>query len=231
MSPAAGRRGLLMGRTALFMLLGLLIAAGGASAATRAGTDKTLTYRWVDEHGVVHYGDSVPAQYAQKEQAVLNSQGVEVKRLDAQKTPDELAADNRRQQEQLRQKQHDSFLMTTYTSVKDIEALRDLRLDQLRGQRVAAEQYVENLHARLYALQVRAMNFRPYNDKPQARRMPDDLAEDLVRTLNEFQTQKGVLVAKGEEETHLRAQFQTDIERYQMLRSPPPQANNLSATP
>lgn len=204
-------------------VFGLLIALLGpcfvVHGATRSSTDKSVAYRWVDEQGVVHYGDRVPPQYAQKEQTVLNSQGVEVKRLDAQKTPEQMAAESRRQQEIIRQKQHDSFLLTTYTSVKDIEALRDLRLDQLRGQRLAAEQYVENLHSRLSSLQTRAMNFKPYNPKPQARRMPDDLAEDLVRTLNEFHTQSGVLVAKGEEETNLRAQFQTDIERYRELRA------------
>jgi Domain of unknown function (DUF4124) len=201
---------------------GLLVALTGVASGappSSSNTGKTVTYRWVDEQGVVHYGDSVPPQYAQKEQTVLNSRGVEVKRLEAQKTPEQQAADNLRRQEALRQKQHDSFLLTTYTSVKDIEALRDQRLDQLRGQRVAAEQYVENLHSRLSSLQTRAMNFKPYNDKPQAHRMPDDLAEDLVRTLNEFHAQSGVLVAKGEEETNLKAQFQADIERYRELRT------------
>jgi hypothetical protein len=47
--------------------------------------------------------------------------------------------------------------------------------------------------------------------------MPDDLAEDVVRTLNELRTQSGVLVAKGEEISALRAKFQTDIERYREL--------------
>ena len=51
-------------------------------------------------------------------------------------------------QEQLRrQKQHDSFLLATYTSVKDIEQLRDERLLQVHGQRVAAEQYVASVWA------------------------------------------------------------------------------------
>lgn len=197
------------------VVLGMTAVAHGA---TRSSTDKVTTYRWVDEQGIVHYGDQVPPQYAQKEQSVLNGQGVEVKRLGAQRSPEQMAADSHRQQEILRQKQHDSFLMSTYTSVKDIEALRDQRLDQMRGQRLAAEQYVENLHSRLSALQSRALNFKPYSSRPQARRMPDDLAEDLVRTLNEFHTQTTVLVAKGQEETTLKAQFQADIERYAALR-------------
>ena len=120
--------------------------------------------------------------------------------------------------EAVRQRQHDSFLITTYTSVKDIETLRDQRLDQLQGQRVAAEQYVDNLQSRLVALQARARHFRPYNARPEARRMPDDLAEDLVRTLNELRTQNAALMAKNEEVSAMRAQFQTDIERYRELR-------------
>jgi hypothetical protein len=188
-------------------------------AANAAGKD-VVTYRWTDEQGVVHYGDRIPPQYAQKERAILNSRGVEVRKLDAQKPPEQIAAEERTQQDVLKQRQHDAFLMNTYTSVKDIEALRDLRLDQMHGQRVAAEQYVDNLHSRLSALQARAKLFKPYSSHPGAHRMPDDVAEDLVRTLNELRTQSNALNTKNEEETALKAQFQVDIERYRELRAP-----------
>lgn len=203
----------------LLALAGLAPAVAGAANTGKVSTGKGgVAYRWVDEHGVVHYGDSIPPQYVEKERAVLNSQGVEISRTEAQRTPEQLAADARTQQEMIKRKQHDSFLVTTYTSVKDIEALRDVRLDQLRGQRVAAEQYVDNLHSRLSALQTRTRLFKPYSSRPEAHRVPDDLAEDLVRTLNEMRTQSAVLAAKSEEESALRAQFQADIERYRELR-------------
>jgi hypothetical protein len=143
---------------------------------------------------------------------------VEVGHTEAQKSADQVAEEQRRQEAVLRQKQHDAFLLTTYTSVKDIEALRDERLDQISGQRRAAEAYVESLHTRLNNLQTRARNFAPYSDKPDARRMPDDLAEDLVRTMNEMKSQKNGLAAKDKEETTLRADFQADIERFRELR-------------
>jgi Domain of unknown function (DUF4124) len=207
------------------VMLGMLVAFSGwvpvaASAAANSGGKNTVTYRWTDEQGIVHYGDSIPPQYAQKERSVLNSRGVEVSKLDAQKSPEQLAMEGHAQQDVAREKQHDAFLMNTYTSVKDIEALRDLRLEQLHGQRVAAEQYVDNLHSRLSALQVRAKLFKPYSPRPDAHRMPDDVAEDLVRTLNELRTQSNALNTKMEAETALKAQFQTDIERYRELRSP-----------
>lgn len=195
--------------------LPLLCAACGLAHAAGQGE---FTYRWVDENGVVHYGDRVPPQYAKQESTILNKQGVEVGRRERQRTPEEIAEAQRAEQALQRQKQHDAFLLTTYTSVKDIEALRDERLEQIAGQRRAAEQYVENLHTRLAALQTRARNFKPYSERPDARRMPDDLAEDLVRTLNELKTQKKALAAKDEEEATLRAQFQTDIDRYRELK-------------
>jgi hypothetical protein len=205
--------------------LGMLLAFAGlapvaANAAPRNNADKGgVVYRWIDEQGVVHYGDRIPPQYAQKERTVLNSQGVEVRKLDAQKSPEQAAAEARTQLSVSRQRQHDAFLINNYTSVKDIEVLRDVRLDQLRGQKSSAEQYVENLHSRLSALQTRAKLFKPYSPRPEARRMPDGLAEELVHTLNELRTQSNVVTTKSEEEAALKAQFQADIERYRELHT------------
>lgn len=201
----------------LTAFVGLLpVVAGAAGNTTGKGA---VTYKWTDEQGVVHYGDTVPPQYAQQERSVLNSRGVEVRKLDAQKTPEQIAAEERTEQDALRQKQHDAFLLNTYTSVKDIEALRDLRLDQMSGQKVAAEQYVDSLHSRLSALQTRAKFFKPYSTRPDAHRMPDDVAEDLVHTLNELRTQSNALSQKNEEEVTLKAQFQADAERYRELHA------------
>ncbi len=82
--------------------------------------------------------------------------------------------------------------------MKDIESLRDERLAQISGQRRAAEAYIEDAaFGRLSALQSRALNFKPYNEGQSARRMPDDLAEDLMRTLNEMRSQRMALNGEG----------------------------------
>ena len=194
------------------------VAAGGLHAQTQPTHGKT-TYRWVDEQGVVHYGDQIPPQYAGKDREVLNGQGVPVGHLAGQKSPDQLAVEARDHAALMRQKQHDAFLVTTYTSVKDIESLRDARLEQLRTQGAAAQQYIESLRARLGTLQARALACRPYNSRADARRMPDDVAENLVRTLDEMRTQSTALANHGEEEAKLRAQFEADIVRYKELHT------------
>ncbi|HTT03020.1 MAG TPA: DUF4124 domain-containing protein [Steroidobacteraceae bacterium] len=197
-----------------------LACASLAHAAANASSGKApVTYRWVDENGVVHYGDRIPPQYAQKESEMLNNQGVEVGHRAAPKTSSQLDAEEHAEQLLLQQKQRDSFLLTTYTSVKDIEQLRDERLEQIKAQRVAAQQYVASLHERLLTLQARVLSFRPYSSDVTAGRMPDDLAEDMVHTLNEIRTQHHELAAKDKEQSEMRAQFQADIERYRELRA------------
>jgi hypothetical protein len=201
------------------VLLACASAANAAAPASSTVSKKGIAYRWVDENGVVHYGDHVPPEYADKDRSLLNGQGVEVAHIEGERTPEQLKAEQAARAAENAQKQHDHFLMTTYTSVKDIEALRDERLDQMKGQRVAAEQYVDSLRVRLAALQSRALGYAPYSSTPGARRMPDDLAENLVRTVSELRSQNASFAAKNAEEEQLRAQFQADIERYRELHT------------
>jgi hypothetical protein len=217
---------MLLRRLTLVPVAALLLASAAQAAPSSSHSNSSskskqggIAYKWTDEQGVVHYGDYVDPQYSQKDRAVLNNQGVEVSHIDAAKSAEALAAEARARAVALKQRQHDSFLISTYTSVKDIEALRDVRLDQLKGQRAAAEQYVDSLRMRLGALQTRAVTFTPYNDHADARRMPDDLAENLVQTVNEVRLQTAALTAKGEEEKTLRAQFDADIQRYTELHT------------
>jgi hypothetical protein len=204
--------------------LALLLALGCIpTLALAQSTDKSgVVYRWVDEHGVVHYGDSIPPKYAKSSRELLNDQGVEIGHVDAEKTPAQLAAEARARRKLQAQKQHDYFLLSTYASVKDIESLRDERLSQLQAQQTAAQQYVQSLQSRLASLQSRAQRFRPYNTSPDAPRMPDELAQELVLTLNEVRLQQQAVQARDEQEAQVKAQFQSDIDRFEQLKQAPP---------
>jgi hypothetical protein len=210
----------------IIRVLGSVAAATAimlAAPAMAADSASHPNYSWVDKNGERHYGDAVPPEYAQQERRVLNNQGVEIQRVDAEKNAQQLAEERKKAQAIEDRAQHDRFLLTTYTSTKDIERLRDERLDQIDGQIKATIAYIESLDARLKTLQQRALNYKPYNTKPDARRMPDDLAEQLVRASNEVRTQHRSMDRHKQEQITVRAQFEADIARYRELTAQPSQ--------
>jgi hypothetical protein len=213
-------RSLSLGAAALVSCLPFSMEAAAASPAGGSGSTAPV-YKWVDANGTVHYGDSVPAEYAQTERSVLNDQGVEVGHVAGQKSAEEQAAAAQAAEAARRRAQHDQFLLSTYVSTKDIERLRDERLEQTDGQIKASSAYVDTLSARLAVLQDRAGHFKPYSSDPNAQRMPDDLAEELVRTLNEARSQRQALEIKRREQADMRAQFEADIQRYRELTAAP----------
>ncbi len=209
-----------MRKATLFLaaVLSSALVAPVVQAQARPSSGKE-TYKWTDENGVVHYGDHVPAEYSQREQRLLNSQGLEVGKKLAEMNPKEAAEYAKKQQEEARRKQHDRFLISIYPSVKEIENVRDVRLDQINGQIIAAEAYISSLTTRVDGLKNRALIFAPYNTKPGARRMPDDLAEEMVRAMSELRTQNSALSTKKIEHQNVVASFDADIKRFKELRT------------
>ena len=51
------------------------------------------TYSWTDENGVRHYGDRIPAKYAEAHKRVLNEQGIVVDHVEGRKSEEQLAAE------------------------------------------------------------------------------------------------------------------------------------------
>lgn len=205
-------------RSLLLALCGALSCAGIAQAGGPSqSTASILVYKWTDDRGIVHYGDSVPEEYAQRDRSVLNGQGIELSHTPGQRSAAQLSADAQAAQQAEQRAQHDRFLLATYASAGEIEQLRDERLDQIAGQIKASSSYIDSLGTRLAALQERAMHFEPYSSAPDARRMPDELAEELVHTVNESRSQRSALEAKRQEEADMRAQFDADLQRYREL--------------
>ena len=60
--------------------------------------------------------------------------------------------------------------------------------------------------------------FAPYNTRPGARRMPDDLAEEMVRAMSELRTQNLALASRRSEMETVTQQFDEDIKRFKELR-------------
>jgi len=84
---------------------------------------------------------------------------------------------------------------------------------------LAAWHWPGNLRQLHNALQTACALFKPYSSDAAARRMPDDLAADLVRTVSELRVQSNVLTTKQREHADVAQQFQADIERFAELQA------------
>jgi hypothetical protein len=193
----------------------MLLASPGFAAGASNG--RTL-YKWVDEQGVTHYGDHIPPEYAAQERHVMNSQGIEINRVEAQKTPEALAAEEQKKIDAEQSKNRDRNLLNTYASVQEIERLRDQRVTLLTDQIKVTSQFLEVLNGKLKKLRVSSMRFKPYSNDANASAMPDQIAEDLVRVGNDIRTQEQNLREKRSEETIMSKQFDSDIERFKELK-------------
>jgi Domain of unknown function (DUF4124) len=197
---------------ALTLLVPFGFAAGGG-----ASNGRTL-YKWVDEQGVTHYGDRIPPEYAGQEQHVINSQGIEIGRLEAQKTPEQLAIEDQKKVDAEQSQNRDRNLLNTYASVQEIERLRDQRVTLVMDQIKVTSQFLEVLNGKLKKLRIGSMHFKPYNADPGAQVMPDQMAEDLVHVGADIRTQEENLREKRSEETAMRKQFGSDIDRFKELK-------------
>ena len=194
-----------------------VLAASTLTAGAAAPGDRKL-YKWVDDQGVTHYGDHIPPEYATKEQHVINSQGVETGRIEAQKSPDQMAAEEQKRLDAEQRAARDKNLLNTYSSVAEIERLRDQRLALLTDQIKVTGAFLEVLNGRLKRLRATASHFKPYNTDPGAAPMSDQLAEDLVRVDNDIHTQQENFREKRSEEATMRKQFESDIARFKELK-------------
>lgn len=210
--------------TTLILCAGLLLAGAPAQAASNKPANKAsssskagTTYKWVDANGVTHYGDSIPPEYAQGSRTELNNQGVEVRNFPARLTPEEAVAAEKAAAEESRRRQHDTFLLNTYVSTRDIEQLRDERIALVDAQLGIARSSIESADARLDAIGKRMAGFRPYSQSASARRLPDPLAEEAVRALQDRRSLHETIAAREQEKLELRTKFDADITRYREL--------------
>ncbi len=170
----------------LFPVLLLALLAGAAAAQS---DKQKKTYRWVDKNGQVHYGDSVPAEYAEQDRDVLNRQGVPIGREEGTITPEEAAvkaAEEKAARDEQKRKLRDRVLLQTYQSVKELEVLRDNRLELVDAQLTIQEQSLSNLRAQRAQIERQAARYAPINTAADAAALPDELAADIERSASDI---------------------------------------------
>jgi hypothetical protein len=190
-------------------------------AQAALGAQDQKLYRWVDKDGNVHYGDSIPAEYAEVDKQVVNEHGVTVRIMRGKKSDEELAAEKRaeelRNERELRRRQ-DQALLATYLSIDEIVMHRDRRVELFQAQARVTELYLRNLQRRLASLEEEASRFMPYSDDPNAPMIDPALAADIATTTETIARHEQNLERFHKDEQNIVARFDGDIDRFKSLK-------------
>jgi hypothetical protein len=210
----------------LFGLGSLLVLADavGAAQPSRAAPPKKgaasqpagRIYKWVDEQGVTHYGQSIPPEYRDQGGAEMSKGGMTVRRIDPASTPEQRKAAEdkarREKDEQKRvfeQRRRDTALLNTYTSPREIDEARDrnlaLPLQAIRG----LEPRVKRSEERLETLEQRADGFEQVG-KP----VPDHLKDDIAEQKLELEGLHADIERHKSQIKAIQTRFEQDKQRY-----------------
>lgn len=201
-------------------------------ATSAAAGDSKKTYKWEDEDGNVYYGDSIPAEYAERPKQVLNEHAVTIDELEGKKTAEQLEAErieNERRVAKELQKRQDQALLATYLSVDEIVLHRDRRVELFQAQSRVTELYLRNLQRRLDNLRNEASRYKPYSEDENAPMIDDNLAADLRRTRETIERHERNLEKYKLDEQQIIERFDGDIERFKLLKGIP--TASASASP
>ncbi len=193
----------------------LIFLVSGATA------DTERVYRWVDDEGVVHFDDSIPAEYAELPKQILNDHGITVDNVQGKRTPEQIEADRAAKELDLQkelQRRADLALLATYLSEEEIVMHRDRRVELFQAQARVTELYLRNLDTRLNILLIEAAKYKPYSKDENAPQVEPGLADELMETKGTIERhQKNLLKYQTNEQTII-ARFDGDISRFRTLK-------------
>ena len=183
--------------------------------------DEQKVYRWVDKDGNVYYGDSIPAEFAERPKEVLNEHGVTVANLEGKKTAEQLEQERKEDEVRIAQElqvRADRALLATYLSVDEIEMHRDRRVELFQAQSRVTELYLRNLETRLQKLRSDASHYQPYSTDSNAPMIDEALAEQLRKTKDTIARHQRNLMKYENDEKQIVERFDGDIARFKILK-------------
>ncbi len=164
--------------------------------------------KWKDEKGVTHYGDSIPPQYANRENFLMNKQGITV-----QQNKPNAPQDKDAELAKIERDKKDRALLGTFTNADEIDLTRDRNLEpellvlkNLQQDRAVAQAKVDKTNAKAAPFE-KTKKPVPANISSELKANKDALAKIDLR-INE--RQKSI--------DSIRNRFAEDKKRYLTLR-------------
>lgn len=182
------------GWLALALSIGLSVSLAGEALAAGG-----KIYRWVDENGKVHFGDSIPPEYSKEQHQVRDERGVKTTVNEQQEAAPAVS-------------DRDRALLATYGSVEEIEDVRDRRTGYLDSQNEVARDRLAGLQARQQELE----------GNPNT---VNELAT-VTQRIGEYEAE---IARRNEEIARIRSGFEADIRRFRELKGLPQEPESAPA--
>lgn len=192
----------------------LLAATQAVFAAPTPSTEKGGIVKWVDDKGVTHYGDSIPPEFANRSNTMLNKSGRVLRKNEAFKPgAAPLSPDAEAERQLAEQKRRDNVLLASYTTEHEIDLARERSTQMDEAAIKGLEQRSAGVKERLAMHQKSASVFNS-RKKP----IPEDLQQDIDGAKGELGRIETQIAQKRKdiEETHVR--FDRDKQRFQELK-------------
>ena len=175
-------------------------------------------YKWVDDKGTTHYGETIPPEYANKNRTELDKGGRVIEKKEVL-TPEERRANEQADAKKrvadeaaLEAKRRDKALVNTYSNEKEIDLARSRNLQQIDARVNSISSQVKTASGSLQGFQKEADGFTKAG-KP----IPQTLQEDLKESQARLDKLKQDLEKATAEKTTIEARYDADKARYKEL--------------
>ena len=200
-----------MRREGWVLLVSLTFGFGLADAVGAA-----KIFKWVDEKGVTHYGETIPPEYKNQASTEMSKHGVTVRKVEAANTgleqkkaaEEKAIKDREEKQRAFEQRRRDMALMNTYTSAREIDEHRERTLQVPMQTLKGVEPRLKKAQDRLASLQSQAAALAK-KGKPT-----DLLDQDIADEKAEIDSMKADMDRGLAQIEAIKVKFDVDKKRY-----------------
>ncbi len=181
------------------------------------------TYRWRDRDGKLHFGESVPAEYADRAYDIINKAGIVIKHVEPGEELQQKAEKKKKEKEKKRkplisaeerQRQADRYLLLQYQTEEDIDKEMKLELSQMDYDVKITQQSLDSTRTAIEG-QIRTLADQQRAGQPVSEAQQQKL-DKLYRRLSSDRFKMARLDERADE---VRARFKQDRERFRYLTS------------
>jgi hypothetical protein len=215
-------------RSSLPLVLALLV--GAAFVAIAANARATL-YKWMDDRGVVHYSDQLPADAVNRANFELNRDGLTVKKTVQARPVVQQIPKTESDEQRLRQAERDRMiasrrdraLIESYANEAEIDLAKSRAIATIDSQVQSAEGFIAQMTKRREELESKKAGFAP-------RPVPGAIERELETTASELGRQNELVTGKKKESASVAARYDADKQRFRELHSASPSGSLVTSS-